>query len=268
MLSKRAMSVGLIVLVTVTALWMSTSLHSEEVIARTKLVLANGLQVARPDYRIMLWDGVGDAKKAPFSVSVPVSILDYPSTGPGVRVWLTRPLIGSAGLRPDLPASRVAEQLKTFSKIHGKVGMEAAVRDMPAEQEAAVLIKFSPPVSETEARKFADMDLSGHALYILSDDTVANGFPVTWRMGGDTCVHRLLSGCNPTSPTAQLRQWLSLLQSEDSVMLADLGLRMEGLYQAQREGLVHGLVLNVSGRERLLYLLARPRVTVLGVFPA
>lgn len=266
MLSKRIIAIGLVALLMATALWISTSLHSEAVIARTKLVLANGLQVARPDYRIMLWDYIGDARKTPFSVSVPVRILDYPSIGPGARVWITRPLIGSAGLRPELPASRLTEQLRSFSQMRGKVSMEEAVRDMSAKQEVAVLVRFSPPASETEARKFADMNLSGHALYILSDDTMANGFPVTWRMGGDTCVHRLLSGCDPTSPHAQLGQWLSLLQSEDSAMLADLGLRVENLYQAQREGLVHGLVLNVSGRKRLLHLLSRPRVTVLGVF--
>jgi hypothetical protein len=261
---KHTAAIGLTALLIASVIWGAMSLHGTASITRTKLVLANGFQLSRPDYRIMLWDGIEDARKPPFSVSIPVRVIDYASTGPGTRVWLSRPVIGTAEW-PELPASRLTSYLKSFPERHGKAGKEEAIRDMPAELEATVLVGFSPPISEAGAGKLARSDLSERTLYILSNDTTANRFPVTWRIGGDTCANRLLPDCEPASPHGQLRQWLSLLHDEERATLTDLGLQMEGLYKAQREGLVHGLVLNVSGRDRLLNLLSQPQVATLDV---
>lgn len=232
---------------------------------RFREVYAGAVQMAHPEHRLI---GSG-ASIGLTSTSLEVLADEYSGSEMGFlygSVSMTVPRYLSKSLPSD---TKMTGMLQSFNGGHGvdhgaKTQARHELTNLVENTFATAVIELTEPLDEQQLdTTFADLvhTKTDTSFLFLSGLEAGMKKPIFWR----PCAVYRADVCEGTSSLELYRQWMSRLSWLDSIGFAQLGLNVNRLREAAREGRAYGLLVSGYPQPWLLEILNMPAVRTIRI---
>ncbi|MGW0194187.1 hypothetical protein [Nonomuraea sp. NPDC003201] len=207
-----------------------------------RMVVGNSAMVANPEYRLVghELEPVPEGYEFQF-----LGIAPKPNDGQNFSFGSPfKALIGRSGevrdvtkLRPTDLSSAITEFGSGVRKIHA----ENPPHEFKRGTMATVLIEFERP----ETEKSLGLE-NGPAEDVFLSRQRPGARPIFWSSQTGCSDKDLPDPCIDYSSVSQIRSWVSQLAAADGDVLSKFGLNLSDLQRAAADGLIYGIIMDVS----------------------
>lgn len=232
---------------------------------RFREVYAGAVQMAHPEHRLV----DSSATISLTSTSLELLVDEHSGSEMGF-LYGSVSMTVSRHLSKSLPlATEMTGMLQSFNGGQGvddsaKMKARHELADLVENTFATAIIELAEPLDEQQLdATFADLvdTKTDTSSLFLSGTEEGMKTPIFWR---PCAVYRAVV-CERRSSLELYRQWVSRLSWLDGIGLAQLGLNVNRLREAAREGRAYGLLVSGRSQPRLLEILNMPAVRTIRI---